>query len=706
MAVENKVVGAAEGLAGLQLKPEYRSDSDDLVRDFYVPCLERSTLYRRAVGYFTSHGLSAAAQGLSALVQSDGRMLLVASPLFDADDLEAIRRGYTARDDLVVKALLRHIEATPEAIVRDRLGYLAWLIAEERLEIRIAIPLDERGHPRRGIYHEKMGIFSDQFGNAVAFTGSPNETAGGLVDNFEATDVFWSWNDPHGRVERKAANFDRLWQNKTVGLAVLPFPEAVRNHLLIYRPKDGPTAEPPRCAIRPTVPDWPAGLWEHQVEAIRAWEDNGRRGLVSMATGSGKTLVALVAAQRCPDLCLLVVAVPRGALVEQWAREASEHTDLPNPVLVYESASNWQEPLFNRLRAVRRQHDSRPVFVVGTLHSLSATGFQSVLSDAGVSGNALLIVDEVHNVGAPSFRQTLREEFVWRLGLSATPARYFDEEGTQVIREYFGPTVYIYDLRRALQDGHLCPYRYFVYPAHLSNSEYTEYVELTKRIVQHRGAAVSEELTFQTNNALDNDSEEVKQLLFRRARILKKCKSKIQVLETVLANHSMKRALIYCADNEQLGEVIRLLKGKHILHLVYTAETPSDARRSAVRSLGAGHVSVLAAIDCLDEGVDVPTVDEAIILASSSNKRQFIQRRGRILRRAPGKSLATLIDIVVLPPVSAGRDARRVLNGELARIKEMAELAENKHDALRSVKEHASPYGVTLTELLSGEGDG
>jgi len=432
MAVDNKSLNAVDGLATLTLKPEYRSDVDDLVRDFYAPCLGRSTLYRRAVGYFTSRGLSAAAQGVSALIQSDGRMLLVASPLFDAEDLEAIQRGYSARDDAVVKALLRHIEATPEAIVRDRLGYLAWLIAEERLEIRIAIPLDERGSPRRGIYHEKMGIFSDQFGNAVAFTGSPNETAGGLVDNFEATDVFWSWNDPHGRVERKGANFDRLWQNRTVGLAIVQFPDAVRKQLLKYRTKNRLAAEPSAWEKQAApLRTWPPNLWQHQIEAVQAWEDNRRRGLVSMATGSGKTLAALVGAQRCPDLRLLVVAVPRAALVDQWSREALKHTDFPKPVLVYETAANWQEPLFNRLRAARWQSDSGPVFVVGTMHSLSATRFQSVLSDAGVSGHALLIADEVHNVGAPTFRRTLCEEFVWRLGLSATPS-----SATTSVRRY------------------------------------------------------------------------------------------------------------------------------------------------------------------------------------------------------------------------------------------------------------------------------
>jgi superfamily II DNA or RNA helicase len=177
-------------------------------------------------------------------------------------------------------------------------------------------------------------------------------------------------------------------------------------------------------------------------------------------------------------------------------------------------------------------------------------------------------------------------------------------------------------------------------------------------------------------------------------------------LEAVLDDHPMRRGLIYCADNNQLDKVTALLHRRKTLHLQYTANSSSRQRRAALLSLAAGHIPIIVAIDCLDEGVDVPSVDQAIIIASSSNKRQFIQRRGRILRRSAGKGTATLIDVVALPPVSAGRDARRMLNGELARAKEMAELAVNKYDALRRLKECTEPYGVYLTELLSGEGDG
>src|SRR5205809_3857984 len=246
-------------LTELNLGIEYRSDSTETVKDFYVPCLQRTSLYRRAVGYFTSRGLSVAAQGVAALLSAGGAMKLVASPRLEADDFEAIRKGYLAREDVVTRALIASIENVEDEIIRDRLGVLAWLVAEGRLEVRIAVPLDASGQVKLGIYHEKLGLFSDADGNVVAFTGSPNETAGGLVDNFEAIDVFCSWDDPQGRVARKVDNFERLWSNKTKGLSVLDFPAAVREQLLKYR--NSRTG-----AVPPTPPV--VNRWQHQEDAI------------------------------------------------------------------------------------------------------------------------------------------------------------------------------------------------------------------------------------------------------------------------------------------------------------------------------------------------------------------------------------------------------------------------------------------------------
>jgi len=318
---EVEASGRPEGLQSLSLKPEYRSDKDDLIQDFYVPCLRQSHLYLRAVGFFTSRGLSVAAQGLTEFIDKGGHMRLAASPLLEPEDIEAIERGYAARQDVVKKALLRQIEAIPDAATRDRLGYLAWLIAEERLEIRIAVPLSAQNVPRLGIYHEKLGIFEDRSQKVVAFTGSPNETGGGLVDNFETIDVFWSWDDPQQRVVRKRENFDRLWRDETAGLSVIEFPDAARRQLLKFKPRNKPISEAISEELaRVAGPSPHPELWEHQREAIDAWEANNRRGLMAMATGSGKTRAALAAAERCPDLKLLVIAVPRKALVEQNSR--------------------------------------------------------------------------------------------------------------------------------------------------------------------------------------------------------------------------------------------------------------------------------------------------------------------------------------------------------------------------------------------------
>ena len=170
-------------MAGLALQPEYRSELDDLIDEFYAPCLQRSVLYRRAVGYFTSYGLSAAARGIATLMNNRGSMRLVASPLFEPEDLDAIVAGYAARSDVVSKALLRKIDGQSDGATTDRLGYLAWMISEERLEIRIAVPVPTAGSVRCGIYHEKLGIFSDGVGNHIAFSGSANETSGGLLDS-------------------------------------------------------------------------------------------------------------------------------------------------------------------------------------------------------------------------------------------------------------------------------------------------------------------------------------------------------------------------------------------------------------------------------------------------------------------------------------------------------------------------------------------
>jgi hypothetical protein len=316
-----------QGLRQLQLLPEYRSDANDVVREFYEPCLERCQLYRRAVGYFTSSGLAAAARGITPFIAGSGTMQLVASPAIAPDDQDAIKRGYEARRDAIAKSLLRELAKAEDAATRDRLGYLAWLIAEERLEIQIALPVAPNGELRDGIYHEKLGIFEDALNDRVAFSGSANETAGGLVDNFESIDVFWSWDDHHGRVARKLANFDRLWKNETNGVEIYEFPDAVKKQLLTLKPASHPGKPPPQ----PVPPV--SNKWRHQDEAVAAFLAR-ECGVLEMATGTGKTRTALRIVKTLIEknqIDSVIIAVDGNDLLDQWYLQIAPLCGLLSP---------------------------------------------------------------------------------------------------------------------------------------------------------------------------------------------------------------------------------------------------------------------------------------------------------------------------------------------------------------------------------------
>ena len=281
----------------------YRSNAGNVVDDFYVPCMERSVLYRRAVGYFTSGSLSLAARGAAQLIKSGGRIQLVTSPRLQESDVEAIERGYESRGQRIRQVMEVELAELADELEHERLGALAWLISVGSLEIKLAL----RVHPQtrrllRGIYHEKIGVFADAEGNLVSFTGSQNETEGGFVDNFESIDVYWSWEDPHGRARSKAADFDDLWNGapSDPGLDVLDFTEVAKELLQKYTPASPPELDPQQLSWRSprkkssTGPSMPPNLElrPHQVEGIRNWVAAQGQGILQMATGAGKTITA------------------------------------------------------------------------------------------------------------------------------------------------------------------------------------------------------------------------------------------------------------------------------------------------------------------------------------------------------------------------------------------------------------------------------
>jgi DNA phosphorothioation system restriction enzyme len=687
----------------LMLRLEYRSDETRLARDLYERCLPESVQFNRAVGFFAGSVFGACPSVFHDFFARKGVMRVVCSPVLNRSDIEAMVAGYRDRPALVRKDRLAILQADQPALRRKSPELLSWLVASRRVEVRIAIRKSQRNV---GLYHEKLGLFVDDNGDTIAFAGSANESLTALEHNFETVDIFRSWeSDERRRVDQKAANFEALWNDDTGGLEVIPFPRAARLGLLIARSDSNEEHGLP-ISIERRVDDEEFGpvplleetlaiptglrLRDHQKLALKSWFDNGGKGIFEMATGSGKTIAALALAAKMYESIgaplAVVIVCPYLHLASQW-EEVAETFGL-EPLICAFSRERWYEALSTRLYNL--MSDKRPLLsVIVTNKTFADELFQSLLKR--FPPRSLIIADEVHNLGAKNLRHTLPEHIPYRIGLSATWKREHDQEGTDAIQAYFDRPVETYSLKEALDDDVLCPYSYYPILVELADHEFDEYVDLTQQI----GKLVHSEGSFE-------ESPRLQTLLIQRARLLATAEQKIPRLIGLLSSlKTTTHNLIYCGDGSveseldaglerQIDAVTRVI-GRDIEMSVakYVADTPLTTRHELRDRFAKGKTQCLVAIRCLDEGVDIPETRRAFILASSTNPRQFIQRRGRILRRAPGKDLAEVYDFIVEPPADTLEPGspcyeitRRLFRRELNRITEFANLAVNGPEAM------------------------
>lgn len=694
-----------------KLRVSYRTGRDDLVRDFYLPCLERAILYRRAVGYFTSSSLASAARGVASLVSRHGKMQLVASPHLEESDIEALELAKANPSNVLRKIIERSLVEIEDLLVRTRLNALAWLIADGALEIRLALRLDEHGRLARGIYHEKIGIFTDADGNHIAFAGSANETAGGLVDNFESVKVFWSWDDAQARVSEEIGNFDALWNNRTPGLRIVDFTEISRELLQRYRLAHRPDPHEgrgedwiPAQDVKPgTVPS-DLELRSYQKDAIREWLKRNGRGILAMATGSGKTLTALFLACKVAERnrpLVIVVVCPYLNLAKQWGREMARFGISAIPC--FEGRAKWEF----RLQEAYQKLGAGLTEIIGVVVSndtFLSPAFQATLQPK--LGYHLLIADEVHNLGAGKLKTALPDFIQLRLGLSATPERRYDEEGTKAIADYFGDVAYEFTIADAIKADPpvLCPYHYHPVLVDLTPEEAERYHALTQQLCRHISS--DDEASM---------SDEMFWLLIKRTRLLASAANKLQALTKILKSLEtpLEKAIVYCGDGRveqplteederQISAVTRLLGEEHGLRVrKFTCDEGMEERESILMSLRDGSLDAVVAIRCLDEGIDLPDVRIGFLLASSTNPRQFIQRRGRLLRRAPGKTRAIIYDFIVRPPDFGGDTdekefnlERKLFRRELERVQEFCASAENGPAALNKLHDLRLHYNL------------
>lgn len=654
----------------LNLNFKYRTSANRIHEDFYLPCLKESHRYDRAVGYFTSHSLSILSRGLNEFLLNNGKIRIVANPHLSEEDFEAIEQGYKAREDLVVESLLKEIEKSDKE--GNSLNTLSLLISRDQLDIKIAYP------KTNGIYHEKFGLFKDKEGNVVAFSGSANETVGGLKKNFEKIDVYTDVREKF-RVDDMIQDFEELWEDQTPFLDVIAIPNVVKNKIHESASKNG-------ISVEKVIDPRP-----YQKEAIKAVIDNDWNGILEMATGTGKTYTALLAAREFlkeHKKIFLVIIVPFKHLIEQWI-DNIEELDFKDITICSSDNSKWRNELHMKVRDYNSTLTDAPV-VITTYHTAATEDFDNYMM--GIRKYEFLIADECHYMGQNRMRNNKLGNFRGKIGLSATPERWFDDEGSSYISEFFNGTVYRYSLEKAIKNHFLTEYEYQPVVTGLTDLELEEYEDYTKRIIP----------LMHIKNPNKSQKDQLQSLYIQRSRIVKTAVSKKEKLIKLLLKENveeLKHVLVYCAEG-QIDDITRSLsKIGYKVHR-FDHRVSNIDRQKILTAFDQGEIQILVAINCLDEGVDVPATRTAYFLSSTSNPRQFIQRRGRVLRIIDGKYQAKIYDFITIPTQARTNTFKSIIKKEAPRISEFSEYATNKYESRKKLTPYLQRIDVDLTKLL------
>ena len=714
--------GAVVSFKDLHILKHYKTYKNDIIKEFYTTVLKEAVLYQRAVGFFSSTALIDLTKGISGMIKNGGRIQFIVSPLLTQEDIDAINKGYEKRK-IIGEALMREFREPENYFQEERLNWLAYLIEEGFLEIKVAFTPPNKS---MGMYHEKVGIVTDEYGNKIVFTGSLNETINAFHNNYESIVVFNSWEESKEYADEMQKDFEDLWNGMDDDLEIIEFPEVVKEKFKVRRKEkldltiDDTEENVSKKKIKKGIPHMPEGfsLREYQTEAIESWRDQGYRGIFDMATGTGKTYTGLGAVTRLFEekkRVAIIIVCPYQHLVEQWVEDIELFNMTPTIGYSASKQKNWKKRLENDVLDFSIGIIDSFCFV--TTNATYSTKFVSDLMQQ-LGPDTLLLVDEAHNFGSQSLKKRLYPNIEYRLALSATLDRHGDEEGTQALKDYFGVKCIEYSLERAIKEKKLTPYYYYPVLVYLDDEELEKYKEISYLASKecHRDKFGKVTIT-----------EKGKRFLLQRARVVAGAKSKLDELRRLMKNYKDDtHMLVYCGatrvqtfeydsseqDEEGERQIVAVSKilgnefGMKVTH--FTANESAEEREVIKRRFSmADPYQAIVAIKCLDEGVNIPSIKTAFILASTTNPKEYIQRRGRVLRLAKDKSCAVIYDFVTLTrpleevnPYSPDYNCERALaRRELLRIKEFGEIALNSRDSDELINELECAYAITNEEL-------
>lgn len=706
----------------ISLRKSYKTYKNDIVSEFYTPVLQEASLYQRAVGFFSSSALIDLTKGISGMIRNGGRIQFIVSPRLDEDDIEAINKGYEKKK-IIGKALLRDFKEPENYFQEERLNWLAYLIEEGFLEIKVAFTPPNK---EMGMYHEKVGIVTDSDGNRIVFTGSLNETENAFRNNYESIVVFTSWEESKAYADEMQKDFINLWEGNEADLEIIEFPDVVKERFTSYRKSELnleiDVEEPSEyITIKKGIPHIPDGFEfrDYQIEAIEEWKRHSYHGIFDMATGTGKTYTGLGAIVKLYEerkRLAIIIVCPYQHLVEQWVEDIELFNI--NPIIGYSASKqkNWKKRI--ETDVVDFSIGIIDTFCFVTTNATYSSKFVDSIMDR-LGPDTLLLVDEAHNFGSESLKKRLHPNIEYRLALSATLERHGDDEGTEALKDFFGDKCIEYTLERAIKEKKLTPYYYYPVVIYLNDEELDEYKELSYQISKE---------CYEDKNKKTVFTEKGKMLLLKRARIVAGAAGKLDLLRDLMEKYRNEtHMLIYCGatrvqqdfsddasftDSESERQIVAVSKilgnefGMKVRH--FTSNESAEEREIIKKRFAmADPYQAIVAIKCLDEGVNIPSIKTAFILASTTNPKEYIQRRGRVLRLADDKPFAVIYDFVTLARPLDQVDCyspnytteKSLALRELSRIKEFGRIALNSREADELIDDIETAFAVSDEEL-------
>lgn len=690
----------------------YESGVNDIVEEFYVPVLSEACRYDRIAGFFSSATLSVAARGLAEFIRHNGKMRLITSPILDPDDFDIIQK--IVNGDVTLQELGINLGNISESFQINHIKALGWMLENGLLEIKLAIVtgddgglLDAKTLMGMGLFHQKVGVMTDREGNKLSFSGSINETAAAWINNDEEFKVFKQWDGNESYLEKDIARFDNLWNGKKKFVSIYDLPTAIKSELIKYSRKFDVSSISLEKYIQTKKKANPfehcgISLFFYQKDALNQWRKNGYSMLFEMATGTGKTRTAIAGLKHIFDENERVVAIiscPQNTLARQWEGEiAALHVTADISKIIDGTNPKWKQSLEESL-AINGSGFADKCIIFTTHATCSSEKFTSLmLSKYSTRTKYLFIGDEAHWLGAPKLQKALLPIYDYRIGLSATPSRWFDDKGTRLLEEYFGNNHFEFTIKDALTKVNpltgkhfLVNYYYKIRKIGLTEDEGIEYSILTDKIAK----------LFVMKDSDPEVEEKYNRLLEKRADIIKNASNKLEVFEDILTQLESDRQLenlIIFVSPQQREQVLEILRHRGIISHQLTQEEGTklesrfgglSERQHIINLFRKGFYKALVAIKCLDEGIDIPSASRGILLSSSTNPREYVQRIGRIIRQDSSKSFAYLYDICVDSTECLSGESldieERIRNIERKRLQEIARNAINSAEALNNI---------------------